>query len=88
MRGEWMRATWYYAYEQWLAESPEYAVDWERLPFEQYLGPDCLIYIPVKPKTSINPEEEAARRAASEHPPVLLLGKRGRWDRWDEEHGK
>ncbi len=80
--GENTRATWYYAYEQWLPES-DYAVDWARLPFEEYLGDERLIYIPVRPKTAGAAEPDAGR-AGSEHPPVLLQGSRGRWDRWGE----
>ena len=80
--GENMRMTWYYAYEQWFPESEDYAVDWDRLPFEYYLNDDNLIYIPVLPKSSA----DETRRDGSEHPPVLLQGKRDRWDRWDEEH--
>lgn len=76
--GENIRATWYYAYEQWLPAS-DYDVDWNRLPFEEYLNDDRLIYIPVKQK------ESGTRQTASEHPPMLLQGSRGRWDRWEEE---
>ena len=82
--GENVRATWFYAYEQYIPES-DYAVDWERVPFEYYLNDDNLIYIPVKKKDASAPDSSEIPHSHSIHPPVLLQGKRGRWDRWGEE---
>jgi predicted transcriptional regulator YdeE len=47
--GENLRATWRYAYEQWLPGS-DYEVDQERVPFEYYLESNSLVYVPVKKK--------------------------------------
>lgn len=42
-----MRATWWYAYRQWLPES-EFDPDESRIPFEFYYNDDNLVYVPVK----------------------------------------
>ena len=85
MLGENMRATWFYAYRQWLPAS-DYVVDWKRLPYEYYLNDDRLIFIPVKPRTPEAEAAEAAERVGSPHPPVLIRGSRGHFDSGEEAH--
>ena len=80
--GENIRATWFYAYEQWLPQS-DYAVDWDRLPYEYYLEDDRLICIPVKPGAPGEAPEDPAEHPASEHPPALLRGGSGLLVHWD-----
>ncbi len=84
MMGENIRATWFYAYRQWLPAS-DYAVDWKRLPYEYYLNEDRLIFIPVKPRTPEAKAAEAAERVGSEHPPELLRGSRGHFGGGEEQ---
>ncbi len=48
-----IRATWWYAYHQWLPES-EFEADESRIPYEFYLNDDNLVYIPVKRRGPAN----------------------------------
>ena len=48
---EYVQATWYYAYEQWLPESP-FDPDYTRGSFEYYHDDECWILIPVCEKAS------------------------------------